>query len=97
MWGGTFDNWAPESSVGICVLGTGPSTQCLYYLLSEDSNSGWHRSRQGEGRRKGDNCTGSAEVSVGTGTRCEQLKRSMNILCDRNLGASIWLGYRVGL
>lgn len=40
--GGTFDNWVPESrkaSIGICVLGASPSTQCLSSLLSDDSDS----------------------------------------------------------
>lgn len=38
MPGGTFDNRDSESrkvGIGICVLRAGPSTQCLYFLLSD--------------------------------------------------------------
>lgn len=96
---GTFDNRVPESrkaSIGICVLDASPSAQCLSSLLSDDSDS-WG-SVCGEAREEEEqNCTGSAEVSVGTDTRCEPWKCYTNILYDRNLGAAIWMVYRVAL
>ena len=45
-----------------------------------DSSSVWHCLLRGEGRKRGENCTGSVEVSVSTGPVCELLKFYVNSL-----------------